>query len=721
MTLYYSTYNPKHIRDVYNALEDGIFRDATFGRDLTVTRNLTVLGTFTMGDAAVDTFTCEGDAIFNADVTFNLGSTEAFTLTCTDISAPLVMTNTITTAAKTGGRALFHTKFNVAVGAWINALKGYMEITGTSGYTSGLASAVVAEMKFAAKAGLSGSYYPLEVEVVCPATFSVAGDGGSNAGFIYARVSGTTDNWEDEAWFMRVVDLTAASGNMLSANSQTLRCAFGTQGTPVERYMVFSQAVDSLSLSGCTTGITLSGAQTTGISITATGLTDGIKISGTTPVDGLEISSACTGSAINVTGTNTGRALRIGTKTSAATSLTISSGETVDAEPANNYLFGLFTKVASSEATSTDELRSAWIRTRVNEGCHVGSGAGWGYGVCGAEIQLKVYADSAATNMYSWQNSAVWAQLETQGASGVNFKSGSVSSCVLANVGLTSTTTIDNGAVVAGVTVNSNTAGSGVTDTGGFYGIYIYQDNSGCLDFQTGIHLDDDVATTGIDLGNATTGINMGTYTGSAIVVEGSLKGADIATTISGSSALDANKFTVTDSTTNSGATYSRGLYLHATTSGTKTTNGEFNALSVDLVTSGSPQRVSALNLYTSGVASGKTVVNYNAIEIYMDNDNSGATALSGKYAFCALIDNTSAKATKSGFFYIRSSGGTLESIIYCPNTSSMATNFFEIDGNTATAPVYASGCNVSGAGASEAYLRVDVGGTVYGLPLIAI
>lgn len=252
MTLYYQAYNQKHIRDVYRGLEDGIFRDATFGRDLTVTRNLTVLGTFTMGDAAVDTFTCEGDAIFNADITFNLGSTEAFTLTCTDISAPLVMTNTITTAAKTGGRALFHTKFNVAVGAWINALKGYMEITGTSGYTSGLASAVVAEMKFAAKASLSGSYYPLEIEVVCPTTFSIAGDGGSNAGFIYARASGTTTNWEDEAWFMRVADLTAASGNMLSAQSITLRCAFGTQGTPVEKYMVFSSTENNLTLA--TTG-----------------------------------------------------------------------------------------------------------------------------------------------------------------------------------------------------------------------------------------------------------------------------------------------------------------------------------------------------------------------------------------------------------------------------------------------------------------------------------
>lgn len=260
--------------------------------------------------------------------------------------------------------------------------------------------------------------------------------------------------------------------------------------------------------SAFTTGILIDGVCGTGISITAGSLTDGIKISATTPVDGIEISSACSGSAFNVTGTNTGRALRIGTKVSEATSLKISSGETVDAEPANNYLLGLFTKVNATEATSTDELRSAWIRTRVNADMHVGQSANWGYGVCGAEVQLKFYGGSGGTDTYAWQNSALWAQLETAGAT-TNFKDGSVSSCVLANVGLTATTVIDNGAVVAGVAINSNTAGSNVTATGGFYGLYIYQDNSACLDFKTGIHMDDNVATTGIELGACTTGITL--------------------------------------------------------------------------------------------------------------------------------------------------------------------------------------------------------------------
>lgn len=203
----------------------------------------------------------------------------------------------------------------------------------------------------------------------------------------------------------------------------------------------------------------------------------------------------------------TWRAIRIGTKASAATSLPITA-TSFENEPGHNYLFGLFTAVAdSSAATSKDELRSAWIRTRVNDGMDVGSNAGWGFGVCGAEIQLKIYADTAATEMHSWQNSAVWAQLETQGDGGVEFKTGSYSQAVLANVGLTNAaTTIDAGAVVAGVTINSNT-GSTVTDTGGFYGLFITDKSTTNLDFQSGIYLGDDVATTGMTLGNCTTGI----------------------------------------------------------------------------------------------------------------------------------------------------------------------------------------------------------------------
>jgi len=270
-----------------------------------------------------------------------------------------------------------------------------------------------------------------------------------------------------------------------------------------------------------------------GVSAGLLGVTGGIDMQSTTSAIGIDLGGTFTTAAINIDGTLTGgRALRIGKKaldgTSTDGSLAISTDVAgIDTEPANNYMFGLFTKVASDHSAITDELRSGWIRTRVNDGCHVGQSAGYGFGVCGAEIQLKVYATSAATNMYSWQNSAVWAQLETQGASGINFKSGSYTQCVLANVGLTSTTTIDSGATVAGITINTNTSSTNVTATGGFYGLLIADISPTHLDFQSGIYIQDDVATTGMTIGNCTTGISLNGDMTDAIKIAGSNTIAD--------------------------------------------------------------------------------------------------------------------------------------------------------------------------------------------------
>ncbi len=60
MTLYYQAINSKHIREVYQALEAGIFRDAVFGRNVTISGDLTVSGTFYMGDAELDTLVLKG-------------------------------------------------------------------------------------------------------------------------------------------------------------------------------------------------------------------------------------------------------------------------------------------------------------------------------------------------------------------------------------------------------------------------------------------------------------------------------------------------------------------------------------------------------------------------------------------------------------------------------------------------------------------------------------
>ena len=238
------------------------------------------------------------------------------------------------------------------------------------------------------------------------------------------------------------------------------------------------------------------------------GITGGLDLGGSVSAIGIDMDGiTCTTAAIDIQGTGlTGRAIRIGVKD---TGLKISTtGYTLDEEPSNNYLFGLFSAVTATEATSTDELRSAWIRTRVNVNCDIGSNAGWGYGICGAEVQLKFYGGT--TKVYAWQNSALWAQIESQAAT-TTFKSGSYTQAVLANIGLT-TATIDSGAVVAGVTVNANSAS--ITNNGAYYGLFITDKNTTSTDFTSAIWVADSVATTGITLGNCTTGILLdGTYT----------------------------------------------------------------------------------------------------------------------------------------------------------------------------------------------------------------
>jgi len=219
---------------------------------------------------------------------------------------------------------------------------------------------------------------------------------------------------------------------------------------------------------------------------------------------GILISSDCATAALNITGTGNARSIMVGAF-GQSSNITISS--------TNNYQFGCFTRVSASEATSSNELRSGWFRTRVDADMDVGSNANWGYGVTGLESQLKFYGGTSDTDVFSWQASALWAQLETDGADSVHFENGCVAAAVFANVGLTATsagyTTIQTGAVACGVAINSNTA-TNVTATGDFVGLYIYHDNTALKDFERGIFIDTSCADTGIYIGACDTlGINV--------------------------------------------------------------------------------------------------------------------------------------------------------------------------------------------------------------------
>ncbi len=98
---------------------------------------------------------------------------------------PFYLKSTMTGANGVGGRSRFHLYTNVALGGWSNALKGYAEY-GTSGKTTGLGSAVCAEMLLSAGT-TSGTYAPLESELVADSEVS----SGTATSFLYMNIAGS--------------------------------------------------------------------------------------------------------------------------------------------------------------------------------------------------------------------------------------------------------------------------------------------------------------------------------------------------------------------------------------------------------------------------------------------------------------------------------------------------------------------------------------------------
>jgi len=184
---------------------------------------------------------------------------------------PFYLKNTMTGVGGVGGRAKFHMYTNVALGGWSNALKAHAEY-GSSGRTAGLGSAFCAETTLSAGT-TSGTYCALEGELVLGSGAST----GTATSFMYFNATGAgVATFDTNGYLFEIgTGITPASGKFVSANSQTIKCKI--EGNT--RYMMMSQAEDSLSLSGsgitcislgtCATGIDFTGTQTTAISTTS--------------------------------------------------------------------------------------------------------------------------------------------------------------------------------------------------------------------------------------------------------------------------------------------------------------------------------------------------------------------------------------------------------------------------------------------------------------------
>jgi len=133
----------------------------------------------------------------------------------------VLVSTTMTGAGGVGGRAKFLTTINAALGGWSNAVKGEV-VYGTSGRTTGLGSAVLAEMTLSAGTS-AGTYAPLELELNVPSGAST----GTLTSFIYASQQGTgVTTMDTNGRFINLVGVTAGAGKMWKTGT-TLGTAAG--------------------------------------------------------------------------------------------------------------------------------------------------------------------------------------------------------------------------------------------------------------------------------------------------------------------------------------------------------------------------------------------------------------------------------------------------------------------------------------------------------------
>lgn len=182
-------------------------------------------------DPQFDSLIVTGDTELQGDMTLsgaldytggdlNITTTSASTSGSVSVE-PVLVSTTMTGAGGVGGRAKFLTTINAALGAWSNALKGEV-VYGTSGRTTGLGSAVLAEMTLSAGTS-AGTYAPLELELNVPSGAAT----GTLTSFIHASMQGAgVATMDTNGRFINIVGVTAGAGKMWKTGA-TLGTAAG--------------------------------------------------------------------------------------------------------------------------------------------------------------------------------------------------------------------------------------------------------------------------------------------------------------------------------------------------------------------------------------------------------------------------------------------------------------------------------------------------------------
>jgi len=132
---------------------------------------------------------------------------------------PFLIDTTLTGAGQVGGRGKFIMRANAALGGWSNALKAEV-VYGATGKTTGLGSAMVAEMTLSAGT-VDGNYAPLELELNIPSGAST----GTDTAMMYLSAQGAdVGTFDTNGYLLKLAGLTAGSGKLLQTGN--------TLGTP---------------------------------------------------------------------------------------------------------------------------------------------------------------------------------------------------------------------------------------------------------------------------------------------------------------------------------------------------------------------------------------------------------------------------------------------------------------------------------------------------------
>lgn len=159
---------------------------------------------------------------FSAPVNITSGDTNVTTSSASTDGGtsvePFLVSTTMTGVGGVGGRGRFYLTTNVALGSWSNALKG--EVTyGAAGKTTGLGSAVLAEMTLSAGT-VDGTYAPVEVEL----NLGTGASTGTATSLLYMSVNGADKaTFDTSGLVFNLAGLTAGDGKCLQTGN-----TFGT-------------------------------------------------------------------------------------------------------------------------------------------------------------------------------------------------------------------------------------------------------------------------------------------------------------------------------------------------------------------------------------------------------------------------------------------------------------------------------------------------------------